>query len=136
MDRETWSIVLSVVGLLLGILSAQAQLKSMARWALKAGGERARAWVKRMNDDADLYASNTSALVSFIVKRVLSVIFVLSLVIPLIAVLRGDTFTAPLWVRQVIMVLGAMWVGNDLAAVSQMVEMTLRKARSKHAGDG
>ncbi|WP_156810420.1 hypothetical protein [Pseudoxanthomonas sp. GW2] len=136
MDKETLSVVLSTFGLLLGLISAQAQLKSMAKWALKTGGNRARAWVKRMDDDAELYASSSSALVAFIAKGLFSIAFFLALVIALLLLLRGDTFTAPLWVRQVIMLASTIWIGNKLADISNLVDLTLRKARRDHGNDG
>lgn len=135
MDAETLSIILSVAGLLLGVLSAEAQLRSMAKWALKTSGDRARGWVKRMNDDAELYATSSSALVAFIAKQVLSIVFILFLATALLAVLRSDAFATPLWIRQAIMLLSAVWVGNKLADVSHLVDMTLRNTRGLH-GNG
>ena len=136
MDKETWSIVLSVAGLLLGLLSAHAQLKSMTRWAFRISGEKARAWVMRMDEDAELYASNSSALIAFITKQVLSILLFLILVFALLSLLRGETFAAPLWVRQALMLLSGIWVGNKLADVSHIVDITLRKSRKPQGRDG
>lgn len=133
MDKETWSIAISVAGLLLGLLSAHAQLRSMARWALKATGDRARAWVNRINDRADLYASNSSALIAFLVKESLSVVTFLFFSIALLGLLKGDTFTTPLWVRQTLMLAIALWVGNRLAGISHLIDMTLRRAKEMHS---
>ncbi|MGY1459855.1 MULTISPECIES: hypothetical protein [unclassified Luteimonas] len=129
MDKDTWSIAISLVGLLLGLLSAHAQLKAVGRWALKATGERARAWMNRVQDDAELYANSASALVAYLVREAFALAFVLALSVAALLVLRGDTFTAPVWVRQGMLLLLMLWVGNKLADVSNMVDLTLRKAR-------
>lgn len=136
MDKETWSLVISVVGLALGVLSAHAQLKAVTKKALKASGDKARIWMARMEADADLYSANSSALISFLAKEFLSLIRFFFLTIGALAVLRSESFSAPLWGAQAITLAYAIWVGNKLADVSHIIDLTLRKARKSHANAG
>lgn len=136
MDKETWSLVISVVGLALGVLAAHAQLKAIAKRALKSGGDKARSWIARMEADADLYSKSPSALIAFLVKEFLSILKFLALAVAVFAVLKSDSFSVPVWGRQSILLAFTIWSGNKLADVSQIVRLTLRKVKTNHASDG
>ncbi|MCL7715133.1 hypothetical protein [Stenotrophomonas mori] len=89
MDKETWSLVISVIGLALGVLAAHAQLKAIAKKALKASGDKARTWIARMETDADLYSANPSVLISFLAKEFLMLLKFFFLTVAMLAVLKA-----------------------------------------------
>lgn len=136
MDKEDISLLLGIAGLILGVISAHAQLRAMGKWALQAGGDKARAWMKRLDSDAALYASNTSALVSYLAREAVSLIWFLFFVFGLTLVLKSKTFSAPPWVIQALMLVTGAWIGNKLADVSATVDLVLRKSKSASRSDG
>ena len=75
MNLELWSFVLSVVGVVLGVISAFAQLKSVSLKALRATGDALLRSSERRNARSDFFLASPSALIAFITYRVLGAIF-------------------------------------------------------------
>ena len=92
--------------------------------------------MKRLDSDAALYASNTSALVSYLAREAVSLIWFLFFVFGLTLVLKSKTFSAPPWVIQALMLVTGAWIGNKLADVSATVDLVLRKSKSASRSDG
>ena len=75
MDTNTWSLILSVIGIILGVVSAQSQLRFAINWLWSRTKRAAVTNVKKEQDRVDLFASSATALIAYLGARTYLLIF-------------------------------------------------------------
>jgi|GEM_PF-3239928 len=81
MNADTLNLILSLAGLLLGVISAYGQIKRIFQAAAKRGLEGARRWIEQREAENTVYANYPSAFLAYSVKRLLTALALL-LVLP------------------------------------------------------
>lgn len=139
MDLNEWSFVLSIVGLVLGVVSAYPQLRGAARRALRFGADGANRLLSRLYAQADFYIAYPSALVAYIAKST----FILATVLWLsIQFLRPDSPTYlpfPSWL-QLALSLGVTFtvgkIGGDLLNILRLVVHRAKQLHTEASSGG
>ena len=133
MDLNTWSFILSVVGLILGFVSSYAHIKNFSLRALKAGGDAAERWLQRSDAQADFYISYPSALIAHIAYRSIMLLAILAAGLLVLKPGSGSPLPIPEWTSATLRLALAFSFGHVMASLTETVGNVTRRAKKKNA---
>ncbi len=136
MDLSVWSFVLSVAGLILGFVSAYAHIKRFSIRAIKAGGDAAERWLKRIDEEADFYVANPSALIAYIAFRAIILLAIFVIGALLLKPGGGSSLPVPEWASSVLRLGLAFAFGHVVASLTETVSNVSRRARRLRSAAG
>ena len=136
MNADTLNLILSLAGLLLGVISAYGQIKRIFRAAAKRGLEGARRWIEQREAENIVYANYPSAFLAYAVKRLLTALALL-LVLPFFsALIKANSLgLPPLLVSSLSFVLPTLCglqLGALLSRSSDVLDSVLKREKSSH----
>jgi len=120
MDTNTWSLVLSLAGLVLGFVSAYGQIRSFTAKLFSFSADAAKRWAKRRSERIEVFASHPSALVAQVTSTGLSVVFVLLATVVLLSALKRYFPETPV-VGKVVSFASGLLVGGKIGALSLLI---------------
>jgi hypothetical protein len=137
-SNDIISLVLSIAGLILGLISAWQQIKSLLLKVAKHGGNAAKSWVLKERSLVELYLDHPSTLVAYLGKSSVSlVLFFIALLFIRPASLQ-DVFGLSLAVSKALSLVPACLIGLVLGAISSrcsdVVLLAVARKGSQSAG--
>lgn len=133
MDLNIWSFVLSVMGLLLGFISAFAPLRTFSLRALKAGNESAERWMHRIEAQSDFYIEYPSALIAYIARSAILLIAIFGVAVLFLRTTSAVPLPIPEWGTVSLRFLVAMLFSNTMTGATMTVRQVLRRSKQRYA---
>jgi hypothetical protein len=121
MDSNTWSLILSLAGLVLGFVSAYGQIRNFTAKLFSFSADAAKRWAKRRNERIEIFASHPSALVAHVSSVGLSVVFALLITGVGLSLLKQYFPDTPPAIRQAVSFASGLFVGGQIGALSLLI---------------
>ena len=126
-DSNSWSLLLSVLGLVLGFISAYGQIKGFFQKLLHRSSASIAAWTKEQNERIDAMATHPSALVAYLARSAMYIFTILFALI-MITQLLLNFGTLPTWIFKAISLTGGALVGMELGTLHPTVIKVSKRA--------
>jgi len=118
MDSNTWSLLLSAAGLILGFVFAYAQIRSFFARLFSSSADAAKRWSRKRQARIEAFTTHPSALVAHVTGVGLSVVFILLGTIVLLSILSQYFPATPTALRRAVSFASGLLVGAQLGALS------------------
>lgn len=139
MDADTFNLILGLVSLVLGFVSAYNQIKSFMIRLFRTSSEAARRWLKRDEERAALFLAYPSAFIGFVVNRVAFIVFLILISLYLPAAFQLGVIPAPDWLATIAKLVPPTLAGlllGTLTSVSGDLMKAAKKGRAATSVEG
>ena len=139
MDLNQWSLLLSIVGVVLGVISAYPQLRGAAQSALKMGAAGVTRMMGRLYAEADFFIAFPSALIAYAIRAVLLMVAISWIGHELLHPASPARLELPTWLEfPTTLVFAFIFgkVGGDLVNVLMLVIRRAKRLHRQQAGGG
>lgn len=139
MDKDTFNLLIGLVGLVLGFIAAYNQIRSFVLRFLRISNEAVKRWLKRGDERIAIFLAYPSAFIGFVVNRVAFLVFLILVSLYVPAALRLGLITAPDWLATIAKLVPPSLAGlllGTLTSVSGELIKAARKARAATRIDG
>lgn len=127
MDSNIWSLLLSLLGLGLGFISAYGQIKGFFQKLLRRSSASMAAWTKEQKERIDAMATHPSVLVAYLARSAMYIFTILFALIMITHLLRNFG-AVPTWLVKAISLTGGALIGLELGTLHPTVIKVSKRA--------
>ena len=127
MDSNSWPLLLSLLGLGLGFISAYGQIKGFFQRLLRRSSVSIAAWTKEQKERIDAMATHPSVLVAYLARSVMY-IFTIVFALFMIPHFLRNFGAVPTWLVKAISLTGGSLIGLELGTLHPTVIEVSKRA--------